>query len=73
MAPTSASASHANGWSTRDPQKTEAMSKGTARRSIRVGDLWDKAQQVAEERGDNLSDIIRQALEQYVKDNQETQ
>lgn len=49
------------------------MSKGTARRSIRVGDLWEKAQKVATQRGENLSDIIRQALAQYVKDNQEEQ
>lgn len=47
------------------------MSKGTTRRSIRVGDLWEEAQQVANQRGDNLSDIIRRALEKYVKDNQE--
>lgn len=43
------------------------MSKGTTRRSIRVGDLWDKAQQVANQRGGNLSDIIREALRQYVE------
>jgi len=49
------------------------VSQGTTRRSIRVGDLWDKAQQVANQRGDNLSDVIRQALESYVKDNQEEQ
>lgn len=47
------------------------MSKGTARRSIRVGDLWEKAQQVANHRDENLSDIIRQALEKYVQDNRE--
>jgi hypothetical protein len=49
------------------------MSKGTRRRSIRVGDLWEKAQMVANQRNENVSDIIRQALEQYVKDNQEEQ
>lgn len=47
------------------------MSKGTTRRSIRVGDLWEEAQQVATRRNENLSDILRQALEKYVKDNQE--
>lgn len=41
------------------------MSKGTARRTIRIGDLWDEAQAKASERGDNLSDVIRQALKHY--------
>jgi hypothetical protein len=41
---------------------------GTPRRTIRVPDaLWDAAQTKAEERGDNLSDVIRRALERYVK------
>jgi hypothetical protein len=44
------------------------MSKGTPRRSIRVGDLWEEAQQVATRREENLSDIIRQALEKYVNE-----
>jgi hypothetical protein len=47
------------------------MSKGTIRRSIRVGELWDQAQEVANQNGDNLSDVIRQALAQYVRDKQE--
>jgi len=42
------------------------MSKGTTRRSIRIDDeLWDKAQEVAAERGDNLSDVIRTAIIEY--------
>jgi len=42
------------------------MSKGTKRRSIRIeDDLWDEAQGKAAARGDNLSDIIRQALRDY--------
>lgn len=41
------------------------MSKGTARRTVRIGPLWDEAQAKASENGDNLSDIIREALKQY--------
>ena len=44
------------------------MSKGTTRRTIRVGDLWEEAQEVATNRGDNLSDIIRKALEDYINE-----
>lgn len=41
---------------------------GTPRRTIRVPDnLWDAAAAKATERGDNLSDVIRKALERYVK------
>lgn len=41
---------------------------GTPRRTIRVPDeLWDAAQAKAEERGENLSDVLRKALERYVK------
>lgn len=44
------------------------MSKGTTRRSIRVEDeLWDAAQAKATERGDNLSDIIRDKLRDYIE------
>lgn len=50
------------------------MSRGTKQRNFRAEDeLWDKAKEVADRRGDNLSDILRQALETYVKDNQEEQ
>lgn len=46
------------------------MSKGTARRSVRIdGPLWDRAKEVAAKRGDNLSDIIRAELEGYVAGN----
>lgn len=45
------------------------MSKGTTRRSIRVEDtLWEEAQAVASERGDNLSTIIREALRDYIQE-----
>lgn len=41
---------------------------GTPRRSIRVPDqLWQAAQAKAEERGEDLSAVLRAALEKYVK------
>jgi predicted transcriptional regulator len=41
---------------------------GTPRRTIRVSDdLWTRAQAKAEERGEELSAVIRAALERYVK------
>lgn len=50
------------------------MTKGTKQRSIRIDDeLWDEAQRIAKERGDNLSFIIRDKLREYVEDNQEEQ
>lgn len=43
-------------------------SKGTTRRSLRVSDdLWNAATAKAAERGEPLSDVIRKALERYVK------
>lgn len=43
------------------------MSKGTPRRSIRVEDeLWQAATEAAEHRGENLSDVLREALRQYI-------
>jgi metal-responsive CopG/Arc/MetJ family transcriptional regulator len=39
-------------------------------RVIRVPDvLWDEAQAVATERGENLSEILRDALRRYVGEN----
>ena len=44
------------------------MSRGTAIRNLRVGDaLWSAARAVAEEREESLSDVMRAALEEYVK------
>lgn len=41
---------------------------GTPRRTIRVPDsLWDAAAAKAAERGESLSDVLRRALERYVK------
>lgn len=40
----------------------------TPRRTVRVpDDVWRAAQAKAEERGDNLSEVIRKALERYVR------
>ena len=40
----------------------------TPRRTIRVPDaLWDAAQAKAEEKGTDLSTVIRKALERFVK------
>jgi macrodomain Ter protein organizer (MatP/YcbG family) len=48
------------------------MSRGTTKRSIRVDDsLWEEAQAAASERGDNLSDIVRQGLWEYVNNHVE--
>ena len=43
-------------------------SKGTPHRNIRIpDDLWTQALTLARSRGENLSDIIRQALTHYVE------
>lgn len=48
--------------------RTVPNTPGTPRRTIRVPDaLWDAAQAKATERGENLSDVVRAALERYVK------
>lgn len=37
-------------------------------RAVRVeDDLWDAAKRAAEERGDVLSEVIREALKRYVR------
>jgi predicted transcriptional regulator len=44
------------------------MSKGTTPRAIRISDdLWQEAKVVADRRSDTVSDVIRRALEQYIK------
>lgn len=44
------------------------MPRGTRLRNIRVADdLWQRARAVAEAREENLSDVLRAALERYVK------
>jgi hypothetical protein len=45
------------------------MSRGTRQRNFRCEDeLWDKAKEAAVERDDNLSDILRQALINYINE-----
>ncbi|HCF99573.1 MAG TPA: hypothetical protein DEV93_03415 [Chloroflexi bacterium] len=45
------------------------MSKGTTKRAVRIDDaLWLPALTLAKERGDNLSDIIRNAIRAYVEE-----
>lgn len=44
------------------------MSKGTTPRAIRISDeLWQDAKVVAERRSETISDVVRRALETYVK------
>lgn len=45
------------------------MSRGTPNRAIRIPDeLWQAALTVAKERGETLSDIIRDRLTGYLKE-----
>ena len=47
------------------------MSK-TPLRAVRVDpELWEKARAVADKNGDNLSEIIRDALRQYINESEE--
>lgn len=44
------------------------MPPGTRLRNVRVADdLWERAKVVAERREESLSDVMRAALERYVK------
>ena len=46
------------------------MARGTTLRNFRADDeLWQRAKDVASRRGENLSDVLRRALEEYVKQN----
>jgi hypothetical protein len=46
------------------------MSNGTPRRAVRVDDaLWTVALRTAKANGENLSDIIRAALVDYIEKN----
>jgi hypothetical protein len=43
-------------------------SPGTPRRSIRIADaLWEATVAKAEQRGETVADVIRKALERYVR------
>lgn len=44
------------------------MPRGTTLRNFRADDsLWLRAKAVADKRGESLSDVLRAALERYVK------
>jgi predicted transcriptional regulator len=44
------------------------MPRGTTLRNVRVADdLWQRARAVAANRNESLSDVMRVALERYVK------
>lgn len=44
------------------------MARGTTLRNFRADDsLWLRAKVIAEKRGESLSDVLRAALERYVK------
>lgn len=44
------------------------MPRGTTLRNVRIADpLWDRAKEIAERRGESVSDVLRAALERYVK------
>lgn len=48
--------------------RTVPNTPGTPRRTIRVPDaLWSAAAEKARERGEDLSTVLRKALERYVK------
>jgi hypothetical protein len=50
------------------PTGSPAMSDGTPRRAVRIPDaLWTAALTQAKDRGENLSDIIRAALVDYIE------
>lgn len=52
-----------------DRTVTASTDRGAPRRTIRVDDeLWSRAKAVAAERGDDVSAVIRRALEAYVRD-----
>jgi metal-responsive CopG/Arc/MetJ family transcriptional regulator len=43
------------------------MSKGTTHRTVRIEDgLWEEAKAKADSEGDNLSEVIREALREYI-------
>lgn len=47
-------------------------SRGTIHRTVRIdGELWSAALAVAKERGENLSEVIRRALIEYSREDNE--
>lgn len=56
--------------STPSPTRSRKVSIGGRIRAVRVpDDLWEEAQRVAKENGESLSEVIRRALDEYIKDN----
>ena len=52
----------------RSSGRRRGIAVGGKIRTVRVPDeLWDEAQEIAAERGESLSEVIRAALERYVK------
>jgi metal-responsive CopG/Arc/MetJ family transcriptional regulator len=48
--------------------EARAVSRGTTHRTVRIEDgLWEEAKAAAAERGENLSDVLRDALRAYVE------
>ncbi len=44
------------------------MSKGTTPRAIRISDeLWQEAKAAAQRRGGTISEVVRRALEEYIR------
>ena len=51
-----------------EPPMANQPRPGNEARAVRVErELWDAAKAKAEERGETVSDVIRRALERYVK------
>jgi hypothetical protein len=51
-----------------EPVMSNQPRPGNPARAVRVEDeLWNEAKAIAAKRGDSLSDVMRQALERYVK------
>jgi hypothetical protein len=40
----------------------------TPNRTVRVGEVWEAARATADERGESVSNVVRAALEAYVRD-----
>jgi len=56
-------------WEAATEERKEAVSKGTPHRTVRIEDtLWNAAKAKAEAENDNLSEVIRLALVEYIKE-----
>jgi hypothetical protein len=41
----------------------------TPKRNVRIGVVWDEAEAIAKARGEKMTDVIKQALANYVRRN----